>query len=156
MKSKYFNDDDLENMAPGLSEVKKENSFKVPEDYFVGLPTSILQKIEALPDLEKLNKANPYQVPDGYFDSIPSAVQQRIIEDRRRYAAQVNHVVRVATIHIDGRQRTRVGRNNGDIRAIAQHLNLAGSRGVFANGDAVTRRRANRQLRADHQSRHCQ
>lgn len=84
MKSEYNNDDDLEKMAPGLSQVKKENPFKVPEDYFTGLPNSILQKIEALPDLEKLNKANPYQVPDDYFDSIPSAVQQRIIEEKNK------------------------------------------------------------------------
>ena len=84
MKPANFNDDELEKGTNGLSELKKENPFKVPDHYFDSLPNQIMDKIEALPDLQRINKANPYRVPEGYFDSVPASVQQRILEEKNK------------------------------------------------------------------------
>ncbi len=37
--------DDLKNIAPELSKIKKENSFKVPDNYFDDLPMKIQERI---------------------------------------------------------------------------------------------------------------
>lgn len=84
MKSANFSDDELEKRTNGLSELKKENPFKVPDQYFDSLPNQIMDKIETLPDLQRINKTNPYRVPEGYFDSIPASVQQRILEEKNK------------------------------------------------------------------------
>ena len=84
MKPDYLNDDELEKTAPGLSKLKKENPFVVPENYFESLAENIQQKINAVPDLERMKKDNPFFVPPGYFDSLPSTVQQRIIDRKKQ------------------------------------------------------------------------
>ena len=46
-KLKYNPDEinNLQELAPGLSEIKKENPFKVPDGYFDGLPMKIQEKV---------------------------------------------------------------------------------------------------------------
>ncbi|MCX6292126.1 MAG: hypothetical protein NT126_10220 [Bacteroidetes bacterium] len=84
MKPDLLSDDELEKLAPELSKIKKENPFRVPENYFDSLAGEIQHKISELPDLERMNKKNPFAVPEGYFDSLPSLVQQRIIDAKNK------------------------------------------------------------------------
>src|SRR3954466_3992820 len=84
MKEQFDNDDELRKMAPRLSELKRENPFKVPDDYFDSLGRSIQQQIQSLPDFEKVAAKNPFKVPVGYFDSLPTIIQQRIIDEKSK------------------------------------------------------------------------
>src|SRR5436853_7680437 len=84
MKPDYLNDDELEKMAPKLSKLKRENPFRVPDNYFDSLADNIQQKINALPHLEKMSNENPFAVPEGYFDSLPTAIQHRIVEEKEK------------------------------------------------------------------------
>ncbi len=84
MTPEYLSDDELEKLAPGLSKLKKENPFRVPDNYFDSLADNIQQKINALPDLERMNKENPFSVPEGYFNSLPTVIQQRIVTEKNR------------------------------------------------------------------------
>lgn len=79
-----LSDDELKKLAPGLSKLKNENPFRVPDNYFDSLPDTIQQKINALPDLERMNKENPFSVPEGYFDSLPMNIQQRIVDEKKK------------------------------------------------------------------------
>ncbi len=84
MKPDFLNDDELDKPGPELSKIKKENPFKVPENYFDSLTNNIQQKINALTDFEKTSLENPFKVPEGYFDSLPTAIQQRIVDQKRK------------------------------------------------------------------------
>jgi hypothetical protein len=84
MKEQFDNDDELKKMAPRLSELKRENPFKVPDDYFDSLSRSIQQQIQSLPDYEKTAAKNAFKVPEGYFDSLPTIIQQRIIDEKSK------------------------------------------------------------------------
>jgi hypothetical protein len=84
MKPDFLNDDELENNAPGLSKMKKENPFSVPENYFESLADNIQQKINSIPELERINKENPFQVPENYFESLPSAVREKIAGNKKK------------------------------------------------------------------------
>ena len=44
-ENKHIEDEDLENIAPSLSKLKKENNFNVPANYFEELPTQIQERI---------------------------------------------------------------------------------------------------------------
>src|SRR3954466_12085224 len=84
MKEQFDNDDELRKMAPRLSELKRENPFKVPDDYFDSLGRSIQHQIQSLPDFEKTAAKNHFKVPEGYFDSLPTIIQQRIIDEKSK------------------------------------------------------------------------
>ena len=84
MKPEYLNDDDLEKAAPGLSKLKNENPFRVPENYCESLAEDVQKKIHAFADLERMNKENPFQVPENYFSALPTLVQQRIIDGKKK------------------------------------------------------------------------
>jgi len=78
MKPEFLNDDELENTAPGLSKMKKENPFRIPENYFDSLAENIQKKISETSDLERMSKENPFQVPENYFESLPYSVSEKI------------------------------------------------------------------------------
>src|SRR5690349_5509472 len=88
MKNGYLNDEEASDAIEGLSGLKKENPFKVPEGYFDSLSGEIVHRINYLPDLEKISKENSFSVPDGYFDTITPAVQERIAGSRRKSVLQ--------------------------------------------------------------------
>jgi hypothetical protein len=79
-----FDNEELRKMAPRLSELKRENSFVVPDDYFDSLSRSVQQEIQSLPDFEKTATKNHFRVPEGYFDSLPTIIQQRIIDEKSK------------------------------------------------------------------------
>lgn len=79
-----FDSDDLRKIAPRLSELKRENPFTVPSDYFDSLQRSVQQQIQSLPDFEKTAAKEHFKVPEGYFDSLPTIIQQRIIDEKNR------------------------------------------------------------------------
>ena len=82
MKPDYLSDDELEK---GLSKLKKENPFTVPENYFDSLADNIQQTIDALPNLEKTNPGvSGFEIPGGYFDSLPGIIQQRIADHKKK------------------------------------------------------------------------
>ncbi len=83
MKPDFLNDDSSEQLPPGLSGMKRENPFKVPDGYFDSLPGDIMKRIEAVSELDRMSKENPFNVPEGYFDSLPAAVQQRISDEKK-------------------------------------------------------------------------
>ena len=83
MKPDYLNDEEP-GMPEGLSKLRKENPFSVPENYFDSLADQVQQKINVLPDWEKSGSENLFKVPDGYFDSLPSSIQQRIADEKRK------------------------------------------------------------------------
>jgi hypothetical protein len=84
MKESFDSDNELRKMAPRLSELKRENPFAVPDDYFDSLSRSIQQQIQSLPDFEKTAAKEHFKVPEGYFDSLPTTIQQRIIDEKKK------------------------------------------------------------------------
>ena len=46
MKKKNEINDELKNLSPFLSDIKKENAFKVPENYFKTLPDKVLEQVQ--------------------------------------------------------------------------------------------------------------
>jgi len=76
--------DDLKRLAPGLSRLKNENPFSVPDHYFDSLSENIQKKIQTLPDFERTSPENPFRVPEGYFDSLPGTTRQRILEGKEK------------------------------------------------------------------------
>jgi hypothetical protein len=81
---KSFDDNDLRKIAPRLSELKRENPFIVPDDYFDSLSRSIQQQVQSLPDFEKTAAKEHFKVPEGYFDSLPTIIQQLIIDEKKK------------------------------------------------------------------------
>jgi hypothetical protein len=80
-----FDDIDLRKIAPRLFELKRENPFTVPDDYFDSLSRSIIQQqVQSLPDFEKTAEWEHFKVPEGYFDSLPTIIQQRIIDEKKK------------------------------------------------------------------------
>lgn len=84
-------DDNLENLAPNLSKLKKEQGFTVPGDYFNELVSHIQQKCADADELEKvapvlaqMSKYNPFAVPEGYFDKLPAKIQEKSVAGNRR------------------------------------------------------------------------
>ncbi|MEY4594434.1 MAG: hypothetical protein RIQ47_844 [Bacteroidota bacterium] len=56
----------------------KENSFKVPENYFEDFSKRISDKTAVLPAEQDKVRPLPYAVPEGYFEELPIAIQNRI------------------------------------------------------------------------------
>ena len=81
--------DNLDEIAPNLSNLRKEKPFALPGDYFDDLASKIQDKCaeadeisEIAPVLSGLSKYNPFAVPGGYFDELPAQIQERCIETR--------------------------------------------------------------------------
>jgi len=84
MKESFDSDNEMRKIAPRLSELKKENPFIVPDDYFDSLSRSIQQQVQSLPDFEKTAAKEHFKVPEGYFDSLPTIIQQRILDEKKK------------------------------------------------------------------------
>lgn len=57
-----------------LDEIRKDNGFAVPENYFSSLQNDLVPNNI----WESASKNTPFQVPDGYFDRLPTLIQQKI------------------------------------------------------------------------------
>jgi putative heme iron utilization protein len=67
MKAEEF---DLENLP-------RKNIFKVPENYFQELPSTIEQRTQSI--VESLPKENIFKVPENYFEQLSSTIEQRTL-----------------------------------------------------------------------------
>lgn len=62
---------ELNEISPLVASIPRVNPLSVPENYFKGLSSNILDKIEFSGDESGFAKiASPFQAPDGYFEHI--------------------------------------------------------------------------------------
>jgi hypothetical protein len=71
--NKYNQNDELKDLAPKLSEIKKVNSFKVPENYFEGLSQNIQSKIESEMQIKDKAKVRSIFSRTGLIASLAAA-----------------------------------------------------------------------------------
>ncbi len=69
---------ELKEITPFLAELERINVFSVPENYFSGLATEILEKIN--PDRFKVLPASEplFSLPEGYFENLAGDILQKI------------------------------------------------------------------------------
>ncbi len=84
---------ELRDLESSLGSYSPQNIYTVPNGYFEGLPTQILNRIKALeatdakeeleylsPLLSKISKRMPYSVPAGFFQNLSDNIVQQISE----------------------------------------------------------------------------
>jgi hypothetical protein len=84
---------ELKDIGSALGNYNPQNIYTVPNGYFEGLPTQILNRIKALeatnakeeleylsPLLGNLSKEMPYSVPAGFFQTLSDDLMQKINE----------------------------------------------------------------------------
>ncbi|HET6768016.1 MAG TPA: hypothetical protein VFH08_11475 [Chitinophagaceae bacterium] len=82
---------ELTELGSSLGNPSPQNTYTVPNGYFEGLPTQILNRIRALEateakdelkylssSLSDVSKEMPYSVPAGYFQNLSDSIVQRI------------------------------------------------------------------------------
>jgi hypothetical protein len=98
---------ELSDIDSTLGNLNPQNLYTVPNGYFEGLPTQIMNRIKALettnakeeleylsPLLSNVSKEMPYTVPVGFFQNFGDDVMQRISEN-------VNHLPQVRKVRKD-------------------------------------------------------
>lgn len=83
--------DDLRNIAPNFSRIKKQNPFEVPQNYFDKLPSILHEKCveaeelkEIAPVLTGIKKENIFSVPNDYFEHLPYTIGERINAEKHQ------------------------------------------------------------------------
>ncbi len=84
---------ELKDLESSLGNYNPQNLYTVPNGYFEGLPTQILNRIKALeaadakeeleylsPLLSKVSKKMPYSVPAGFFQNLSDNIVRQISE----------------------------------------------------------------------------
>jgi len=84
---------ELKDIGSALGNYSPQNIYKVPNGYFEGLPTQILNRVKALeagdakeeleylsPLLNTVSKEMPYSVPAGFFQTLADDIIQKINE----------------------------------------------------------------------------
>jgi hypothetical protein len=72
--------EELKNIAPRLSELKKlDSGFKVPKKYFGVLEDAVFLKVF----IETLENEVPYKIPKGYFESIEDRTLDTIKSNKK-------------------------------------------------------------------------
>ena len=84
---------ELKDLGSTLGNYSPQNIYTVPNGYFEGLPTQILNRIKAMeasdareelkylsPFLSNISKEMPYAVPAGFFQNLSDGVLQKISE----------------------------------------------------------------------------
>ncbi|HEY4874619.1 MAG TPA: hypothetical protein VIH86_03545 [Puia sp.] len=97
VKAKTSNsvDEELANLSPFLSTIKREMPFSVPQNYFEELPDNVLQSAKAIdfvndeaeniPALLKgLKDKNVYTTPLGYFENFSDSVLSKIKDEPKK------------------------------------------------------------------------
>ena len=82
---------ELKDLESSLGNYNPQNIYTVPNGYFEGLPTQILNRIKALeatdvteelehlsPLLSNVSKEMPYAVPAGFFQNLSDAILQKV------------------------------------------------------------------------------
>ena len=82
---------ELNDLESALGNYSPQNIYTVPNGYFEGLPTQILNRIRALeatdakeeleylsPLLSNVSKETPYAVPAGFFQNLSEAILQKV------------------------------------------------------------------------------
>lgn len=80
-KIKEAEANELQEISPVLSAIKKVNPFEVPAQYFEQLPATIFSKIDTdeLPALLKdVQSIQPFEVPNGYFDNVAADILNKV------------------------------------------------------------------------------
>jgi hypothetical protein len=88
-------DEELANLSPFLSTIKREMPFSVPQNYFEELPDNVLQSAKAIdfvndeaeniPALLKgLKDKNVYTTPLGYFENFSDSVLSKIKDEPKK------------------------------------------------------------------------
>lgn len=85
---------ELSDISSTLGNLSPQNLYVVPDGYFEGLPTQIINRIRALeaadakeeleylsPFLSNISRAMPYSVPVGFFQEFGDSVMQRLNEN---------------------------------------------------------------------------
>jgi hypothetical protein len=86
--------DELAGLESTLTNHSPQNIYAVPDGYFEGLPTQIMNRIKALdaanakdelkylsPLLSNISKEMPYQIPGGFFQNLSDDVLKKISEE---------------------------------------------------------------------------
>ena len=84
---------ELKDIGSALGSYSPQNIYEVPNGYFEGLPTQILNRVKALetadakeeleylsPLLNTISKEMPYSVPAGFFQALSDDLMQKINE----------------------------------------------------------------------------
>ncbi len=91
--------EELEQLAPLINTIAKQETYKIPAGYFENLPTNVLQKLRAIqaielqnpifeelqqiaPLLNTISKANVYSVPQGYFQNFSNTISLKQFEEK--------------------------------------------------------------------------
>jgi hypothetical protein len=70
---------ELEQIAPALVPLPKQNPFTIAPSYFSSLASDIIKKANIDCDFNlKLTKQNPYNVPNEYFINLPTIILEQI------------------------------------------------------------------------------
>lgn len=100
MKSSAYIYNELKEMTPFLAELEKINVFSVPENYFPGLATEILEKIN--PDRFKVLPASEplFSLPEGYFENLSGNILQKIknleSDEQGEELKEISHILYTA------------------------------------------------------------
>ncbi len=93
MTNRNIISNELKELRSTLENYGPQNTYTVPNGYFEGLPTQILNRVRALeateakeeleylsPVLSNASKEMPYSVPAGFFQNLSDAILQNIIK----------------------------------------------------------------------------
>src|SRR4051794_6136670 len=78
METKNIYINELQEIAPVVAGIGKQNLYFVPEDYFNSLAESIFVHIRLAP----LKSYNPFSVPEEYFENFADSVLTKIHDSR--------------------------------------------------------------------------
>lgn len=79
MENQHTIMNELREISPLIAEIKKENVYSVPPDYFNNLAENILKKINSASlSAFHFSSITPYKVKEGYFENFSLSVLQKI------------------------------------------------------------------------------
>jgi hypothetical protein len=74
MEANHNNMEELQEIAPAIANLNRQNLFFIPVGYFDSLAELIITNIR----LAQFKKENPYSAPIGYFENLPDLVINKI------------------------------------------------------------------------------
>jgi hypothetical protein len=78
MENKDNNIEELKDIAPTIVNLRNQNLYSIPADYFDSLADSIVNYIK----LTEIRDINPYFVPENYFDTLADSIANKIRSSR--------------------------------------------------------------------------
>src|SRR6476646_9356335 len=83
---------ELKQISPFLSEMKKINVFSVPQGYFTNLDKQILENIFTLPTSLLTSEHHILGVPEGYFENLAGNILNKIKNLPQRDEEDLGHL----------------------------------------------------------------